>query len=298
VFSNGSIWNGLSRLRKDNTGYDLRNLLIGSEGSLGIITAASLKLFPIPANVGTALMVLRSPQAGIELLNMARDHVGDGVSTFELISGQGLEFLQETLPDVRQPFAEIPDWCALIELGLIKALNAENALETLFTSAAEQGLVVDGVIANSHAQRDEFWSVREHLPEANRRIGAIVSHDISIPIGVIPEYINKARECLAKIGEFRINCFGHVGDGNLHYNIFPVPGRTPAEHNDQVADIKSAIHDLVHEMDGSISAEHGIGRFKIDDLEKYGDSAKLAAMRLIKNTLDPVGILNPGALLR
>jgi len=298
VFANGSIWNGLSRLRKDNTGYDLRNLLIGSEGTLGIITAASLKLFPIPTNVSTALMVLSSPQAAIALLNMARDHVGDGVSTFELINGQGLKFLEETLPEIRQPFAEKPEWCALIELGLIKALNAEDALETLFNSAAEEGLVVDGVIANSHAQRDAFWAVREHLPEANRRIGAIASHDISIPLGSIPDYIIKARERLATIGEYRINCFGHVGDGNLHYNVFPMPGHTRVEYKDQVADIKSAIHDLVHEMDGSISAEHGIGRLKIDDLEKYGDPAKLKAMRLIKNTLDPVGILNPGALLR
>jgi len=298
VFADGTIWNGLSRLRKDNTGYDLRNLLVGSEGTLGIITAASLKLSSIPASVGTALMVLNSPQAALELLSMARDHVGEGVSAFELINSQGLQFIKETLPDIRQPFKQIPEWCVLIELGLIKTLDATDALETLYTSAADEGLVVDGLIASSQSQRDEFWAVREHIPEANRCIGAISSHDLSIPIGVIPEYINRARECIARIGEFRINCFGHVGDGNLHYNIFPMPGRTRAEHSEQVAQIKTTIHDLVHEMGGSISAEHGIGRWKIDELEKYGDPAKLVAMRSIKNSLDPAGILNPGAVLR
>jgi len=298
VFSDGTIWNGLSRLRKDNTGYDLRNLLIGSEGTLGIITAASLKLSPIPASVGTALMVINSPQAALELLNMARDHVGEGVSAFELISSQGLQFIEETLPDIRQPFEQIPEWCVLIELGLIKTMDAMDALETLYESAANEGLVVDGMIASSQSQQNEFWAVREHIPEANRRIGAISSHDLAIPISVIPDYINRARERIAGIGEFRINCFGHVGDGNLHYNIFPMPGRTRAEHSEQAAQIKTAIHDLVHEMDGSISAEHGIGRFKIDELEKYGDPAKLAAMRLLKSTLDPAGILNPGAVVR
>ncbi len=298
VLPDGSVWNGLSRLRKDNTGYDLRNLLIGSEGTLGIITAAALKMSPRPAQQGTALMVLSSPQAALDLLSLARDQIGEGISAFELINRQGLEFLAETLPHVRQPFEDKPEWCVLIEVGVVQALDPIKVFETLVETAAEAGLVMDGLIAQSQGQRDDFWSVRENMPEANRRMAAVSSHDISIPIGVIPDFIAAARDRIAAIGEFRVNCFGHVGDGNLHFNVFPVPGKTRADHANQRSDIKYAIHDLVHEMHGSISAEHGIGRLKVDDLERYGDPVKLAAMRAIKAALDPLGILNPGAVLR
>ncbi len=298
VLPDGSVWNGLSRLRKDNTGYDLRNLLIGSEGTLGIITAAALKMSPRPAQQGTALMVLSSPQAALDLLSLARDQIGEGISAFELMNRQGLEFLAETLPHVRQPFEDKPEWCVLIEIGVVQALDPIKVFETLFEAAAEAGLVMDGLIAQSKGQSDEFWSVRENMPEANRRMAAVSSHDISIPISVIPDFIAAARDRIATIGEFRTNCFGHVGDGNLHFNVFPMPGKTRADHADQRSDIKYAIHDLVHEMHGSISAEHGIGRLKVDDLERYGDPVKLAAMRAIKAALDPLGILNPGAVLR
>ncbi|WP_433988770.1 putative FAD-linked oxidoreductase (plasmid) [Pseudoseohaeicola sp. NH-UV-7] len=298
VLPDGSIWNGLSRLRKDNTGYDLRNLLIGSEGTLGVITAAALKLSPRPAGTGTAMMVVPSPEAAIELLALARAQMGEGVSAFELIHRQGLEFLSETLPDLRQPFADPPEWSVLIEVGLAQGLDPAQALETLFESAAEAGAVVDGTIAQSEGQRRALWSVREHIPEANRRIGAIVSSDISVPIGAIPDFIRAGAGRIAAIGSFRINSFGHLGDGNLHYNVFPMPGKTKHDHQNQRDAIKQAIHDLVQEMDGSFSAEHGIGRLKVDDLERYGDPVKLATMRAIKTTLDPVGIMNPGAVLR
>ena len=181
---------------------------------------------------------------------------------------------------------------------MVQALDPIKVFETLFEAAAEAGLVMDGLIAQSKGQSDEFWSVRENMPEANRRMAAVSSHDISIPISVIPDFIAAARDRIATIGEFRTNCFGHVGDGNLHFNVFPMPGKTRADHADQRSDIKYAIHDLVHEMHGSISAEHGIGRLKVDDLERYGDPVKLAAMRAIKAALDPLGILNPGAVLR
>ncbi|APX21860.1 MAG: FAD-binding oxidoreductase [Rhodobacteraceae bacterium] len=298
VLPDGSLWHGLKRLRKDNTGYDLRHLLIGAEGTLGLITAASLKLAPIPAATGTALFTVTDPAAALDLLALARDQLGEGISAFELISRQGLDFLSETVPDVRQPWDSPPDWCVLIELGLARGLDPAGALETLFASAHEAGLVSDALVAQSEQQRSDFWAIRERIPEANRAIGAISSHDISVPLGAIPEFIARGTPAIAALGDFRINCFGHLGDGNLHYNVFPVPGRSREDHVDQREDIKRTVHDLVHEMGGSVSAEHGIGRLKVDDLERYGDPAKLAAMRAIKAALDPNGIMNPGAVLR
>jgi FAD/FMN-containing dehydrogenase len=297
VLPDGRIWHGLTRLRKDNTGYDLRNLLIGSEGTLGVITAAALKLSPIPAGQGTAMLVVESPAAALELLSLARAQLGEGVSAFELIHRQGFDFLTEVLPEVRQPFATPPEWSVLIEVGLAAGLDPSEALERLFATAAERGLVSDGVIAQSDAQRRALWTVREHLPEANRRIGSVSSHDISVPLGAVAAFIEKGGAAIARIGQFRINCFGHLGDGNLHYNVFPMPGRSRADHENQRGEIKRAVHDLVAALGGSISAEHGIGRMKVDDLERYGDPVKLAAMRAIKTALDPQGIMNPGAVL-
>jgi FAD/FMN-containing dehydrogenase len=297
VMADGRIWHGLKRLRKDNTGYDLRDLIIGSEGTLGVITAASLRLYPIPAGQGAALMVVPDPRAALDLLALARDRIGESISAFELIAGQGLEFEAETMPALRQPFATPPGWTVLIEVGLPMGLDPAGALEDLFEAAAESGLVTDGLIASSEAQRRDFWQMRESLPEANRLIGAISSHDISVPLGRVPEFIERAGPALTEIGRYRVNCFGHLGDGNLHYNVFPMPGHTRADHEDERDAIKRCVHDLVHELDGSVSAEHGIGRLKVADLERYGDPVKLEAMRAIKTALDPHGILNPGAVL-
>lgn len=297
VLPDGSIWNGLRRLRKDNTGYDLRHLLMGAEGTLGIITAAALKLSPRPAAEGTAVMVVPGPAQALTLLAMARDQIGEGISAFELISGVGLDFLTEHFAGLRQPFAERPDWMVLIELGLPKGLNPHDQLETLFASAFEAELVTDGLIAQSDTQRQDFWNVRETIPLANRKVGAVSSQDIALPLSVIPEFMAKGQEVIAKLGSYRINAFGHLGDGNLHFNIFPPKGEAKADHAHMREIVKYAIHDLVHEFDGSISAEHGIGRFKVRDLERYGDPAKLAAMRAIKAALDPKGIMNPGAVL-
>ena len=298
VLPNGDIWNGLSRLRKDNTGYDLRNLLIGSEGTLGIITAAALKLFPRPAGIGTAMFQVTSAQAAIDLLALARDQVGEAVSTFELIHRQGLEFLSEVLPAIRQPFAVPPEWCVLIELGLSRGLSPTDTLADLFEQASQRGLVSDGVIAQNETQRHELWSVREDIPEANRMIGSVSSHDISIPISRVPEFIRRGAEIVAGLGPYRINCFGHLGDGNLHYNVFPPKGRDRSEFDAQRAEVKHAVHELVHEFEGSVSAEHGVGRLKTDDLQRYGEPAKLSVMRAIKAALDPNGIMNPGAVLK
>jgi FAD/FMN-containing dehydrogenase len=297
VLADGQIWHGLKRLRKDNTGYDLRHLMIGSEGTLGVITAASLRLAPRPARQGAALMVVPDPEAALRLLALAQARMGDGISAFELIGAMGLEFLAQTMPQIRQPFAQPPAWMVLIDLGLPAGLAPDAALEELFAEAHDQGLVLDGVIAASLAQRAEFWAVREAIPEANRHIGAISSHDISLPLSEIPVFITRAGPALARINDYRINCFGHLGDGNLHYNVFPVPGRTRADHEAERDAIKACVHDLVHEMGGSVSAEHGVGRLKTADLVKYGDPVKLAAMRAIKAALDPKGIMNPGAVL-
>ncbi|KPQ07991.1 MAG: FAD/FMN-containing dehydrogenase [Rhodobacteraceae bacterium HLUCCA12] len=298
VLADGQIWNGLMRLRKNNMGYDLRNLLIGSEGTLGVITAASLRLVPRPAQQGAALFVLRDPAAALDLLAMAQERLGEGVSAFELISGMGLAFLAETMPQVRRPFDPPPDWMVLIDLGLPLGLVPEAALETLFADAAEAGLVSDGVIAQSGAQRAQFWEMRESIPEANRLIGAISSHDISVPMAAVPDFIDRAGPALAAIGDYRINCFGHLGDGNLHYNVFPRGGASRSDHEDERDAIKQTVHDLVHALGGSVSAEHGVGRLKVADLERYGDPVALGAMRRIKAALDPQGILNPGAVLR
>ena len=297
VLPDGQIWHGLTRLRKNNTGYDLRHLLIGAEGTLGVITAAALKLFPRPTQSGTALLVVPSPAAALKLLSLARDQLGEMVSAFEIMNKMGFDFLAETMPEVRQPFATPPAWCVLIELGLSGDLDPAASLEKLFEAALEADLVTDGLIAQSQQQADDFWAIRENIPHANRKIGSVSSHDISVPLGAIPDFIAQAGEKIAGLGDFRINCFGHVGDGNLHYNIFPARGKSRQDHLTERDKIKTCIHDLTHAMGGSVSAEHGIGRLKVDDLERYSDPAKLSAIRAIKAALDPNGIMNPGAIL-
>ena len=296
VLPDGQVFHGAHRLRKDNTGYDLRHLLIGAEGTLGVITAASLRLFPIPAQVVTALLVVPGPEAALRLLALAQGRLAGMVSAFELIAGQGLVFLAETMPEV--PVPQLADWQVLVELGLPAGMEPEAAMAGLYAEGAEAGLVLDGVIAGSQAQRDGLWRIRESLPLANRRIGAVASHDVSVPLGAVAEFLDRAGAALAALGDWRINCFGHLGDGNLHYNVFPVRGRTKADHAGQGAAVSRVVHEVVHAVGGSISAEHGIGRLKVGELERFGDPAKLAAMRAIKAALDPVGIMNPGAVLR
>lgn len=298
VRPDGTIWHGLTRLRKDNTGYDLRDLMIGAEGTLGVITGATLKLAPRPVGVGAAMMAVPSPAAALELLALAGDLIGDGVSAFEIMHRQGFAFLAEVGPKVKQPFDDIPEWCVLIDVGLPAGLPPDAALERLFEAGFDAGLVTDGVIAQSLSQRQELWDIRENIPEANRRIGSVSSHDISLPLSAVPGFIDRAGSLLADIADFRINCFGHLGDGNLHFNVFPARDRTRADYEAERPAVKRALHDLVHEMEGSVSAEHGIGRLKVDDLERYGDPVKLAMLRAIKAALDPQGIMNPGAVLR
>jgi FAD/FMN-containing dehydrogenase len=298
VLPDGSVWSGLRRLRKDNTGYDLRGLLVGAEGTLGVITAASLKLFPRPARQGTALLVVPSPRAALDLLALAGDRLGGSVTAFELISGTGLRFQRQVMPQLRPPFEAPPDWSVLVDLGTEADRDPQALLEALFGAAFEAGLATDGVIAASEAQRQAFWAVREGMNETNRRIGAVLSNDISVPLGLIPEFIETASAEIARLGPFRINCFGHLGDGNLHFNVFPEAGGTREAHAGARGALMRLVNDLVAAHEGSFSAEHGVGRAKVGELERYGDPAKLAAMRAIKAALDPAGIMNPGAVLR
>jgi FAD/FMN-containing dehydrogenase len=298
VMPDGRILHGLRRLRKDNTGYDIRNLLIGSEGTLGVITAASLRLFPRPARIGTALFTVRNPEAALSLLARARDRVGEGVTAFELLSGTGLAFLDEAGTGLRQPFDPIPSWVVLVDLGLPASLDPDAELEALFAEANAAGEVTDGLIAQSGAQRAGFWRLREAVPEANRKIGAVASHDVSLPMSAIPGFLRRAEQALLGLAALRINAFGHLGDGNLHYNVFPPQGLRPGDLGDLRERVSETVHDLVHEMEGSFSAEHGVGRLKTGDLERYGDPVRLDIMRGIKDLLDPLGIMNPGAVLR
>ena len=296
VLPDGTVMRGATRLRKDNTGYDIRHLLIGAEGTLGVITAASLRLFARPAQQGAAFLVVPSPAEALDLLALARDVTGDAVTAFELIGGQGLRFVAEHVPSARQPFDAPPPWSVLIEIGLPEGRPVQDVLEDVFVAAFERGLVTDGVVASSEQQRMDFWHLRESIPEANRAVGAVASHDISVPLGEIPRMIEEGTRRLARFG-VRLNIFGHAGDGNLHYNAFPAEGRARGDYADVKGEITRIVHDLVRDLDGSISAEHGIGRFKAADLVRYGDPGKLAAMRAIKAALDPHGIMNPGAVL-
>ena len=297
VLPDGAVWNGLTRLRKDNAGYDLRHLMIGSEGTLGVITAASLRLYPISAASVVAMLAVPGPETALRLLSLASARLPGMISAFELISKMGFDFLAEVLPDLRAPFDPVPEWMVLLELGLPASLAPEATMAALYDEASEAGLVSDGVIATTDAQAAALWRLREAIPEANRRIGAVSSHDISLPLSAMPEFIAKAPAALAKLGDWRVNCFGHLGDGNLHYNVFPLRGRIRNEHDDTRDAVKTCVHDMVHAMGGSVAAEHGVGRLKTVDLATYGDPGKLAAMRAIKAALDPLGIMNPGAVL-
>ena len=294
VLADGTIVGGLKRLRKDNTGYDIRNLMIGSEGSLGVITAAVLRLFPLPKALHTAFLAVPSPTDALALLHGLQAQFGDAISGFELIHQTGFAFLAETGFGLASPLAAPATWYVLLEISGAVALA--DMLEEALAGMLEKGLLSDAVIAQNETQRRHFWHIRETIPAANKRIGAISSHDISVPVAEVPALIARASAALPP--HLRVNCFGHMGDGNLHYNIFPPKGENRAGYMKQREELARLVFDIVAEFGGSFSAEHGVGRLKVDDLERYGDAGKLAAMRRIKAALDPNGIMNPGAVLR
>ncbi|MEL6583765.1 MAG: FAD-binding oxidoreductase [Pseudomonadota bacterium] len=295
VLADGTVVQGLKRLRKDNTGYDLRHLLIGSEGTLGVITAATLRLFPRPAEQATALCALRDLDAALELLNATQKACGETLSAFELMERTGFEMLAEKLPQIPVPLESPGAWNVLIDLG---GSGVSEALERVLETAFEDELITDAVLAQNEAQRYTIWQIREQIPEANRLIGSIVSNDISVPVSSVPSFVRAAGQKLRAFDDsIRINAFGHLGDGNLHYNLFPAQGRSRDSYDNARSALKEIVTEEVMRHEGSFSAEHGVGRLKVAELEHYGDPGKLAAMRAIKAALDPNGILNPGAVL-
>ncbi|SEA18621.1 FAD-binding oxidoreductase [Rubrimonas cliftonensis] len=297
VLPDGSVLHGLKTLRKDNTGYDLRHLLIGSEGTLGVITAAALRLFPRPRETATAWVAVASPEAACALLPRLRDRLGGAVSAFELIGALALDFIAQELPDAPAPPLKAP-WMVLAEASGGAGARVGEALEEALAEALEAGAADDAVIAQNEAQAAAFWRLREEIPQANRRVGAVASHDVAVPLAALPRMVREGEDAVRKVSQgLRVNCFGHVGDGNLHFNVFPPDGATREDFAGLAGAVTRAVHDLVDALGGSVSAEHGLGRLKADELVRYGDPAKLRAMRAIKAALDPAGVMNPGAVL-
>lgn len=295
VLADGRIWHGLSGLHKDNTGYDFRHLMIGAEGTLGVITAAVLRLFAQPTQRLATWIAVDSPKAALALLGRMKAALGDVISAYELIDRTGLEFLGEA--GVMALPAGLPDspWVVLMECGAGPGEDLGARIEAALGAAFEAGLCQDALMSQSEAQRARFWQMRERIPEANRAIGAVSSHDIALPLAAIPAFIDAARGAIDPV--LRLNCFGHLGDGNLHFNIFPPQGKKGRDYRAHADAVKRAVYDLVAAHGGSFSAEHGIGRLKLDELRRYGDPVKLEMMRAVKAALDPAGILNPGALV-
>ncbi len=297
VLPDGSLWNGLGGLRKDNTGYDLKQLFIGGEGTLGVVTAATLKLFPRPAVIETAIVAVRDVEAAVRLLAFAQGHAGT-VTAFELMPRVGLEFVLRHVPGVRDPLEQAYPWYVLIDVSL-KVADAAGAIESLLSDAASDGLIVDGVVAQSGAQRAAFWKLREALSEAQKPEGGSLKHDVSVPISSIPRFIDEAsRAVIAAVPDARPVPFGHLGDGNIHFNISQPAGRDKAAFLSRMDEVARVVHDMVHAFEGSISAEHGIGQAKVDEITRYKSPAALAAMRAVKRALDPKGIMNPGKVVR
>lgn len=299
VLADGRIWHGLRRLKKDNTGYDLRDLLIGSEGTLGVITAASLKLFPIPAERETAIVALESPAAALKLFRIAESDAGSSLTAFEFWAYRAQEFALRYMPNVRDPFIDTHPWYVLIELSYgATGTRTTSALESLLMVGHAQGLVRDAALARSLQQAQDFWNLRDAFSEAQKGAGGSIKHDISVPIARIPEFLARAAEVVDRISPgARPVPFGHFGDGNLHYNVSQPEGANRAQYLALWEPMSDAIFELVSELGGSISAEHGIGQMKRDALRRHKTPVELDMMRAIKNALDPKGILNPGKLL-
>jgi FAD/FMN-containing dehydrogenase len=300
VLADGRVLSGLTALRKDNTGYEVKALFLGAEGTLGVITAASLKLFPKPAAFATALLAVPDVRAATALLAVIRASSGDRVSAFELMPRIALELLVQHVPDSVDPFEKPYSWYVLCELtssGKDQALDA--LLESILAPALEAGLVEDAVIAQSQREREALWRLRESIPEAQRRDGASLKHDVSVPVASLPEFVERAgRWVQTHVPEARLVAYGHLGDGNLHFNLNQAAGIDRDAFVAREPEVRRAIHDLAHAFHGSFSAEHGIGRLKIEELERYASPVELALMRDLKRIFDPNGILNPGKVLR
>jgi FAD/FMN-containing dehydrogenase len=299
VLPDGRVLDSLKTLRKDNTGYDLRDLFIGAEGTLGIITAAACKLYSRPASLVTAFLAVPDPQAAVELLARLRTFTGDAVTTFELIPRLALELVLKHIESTSDPLGAVHPWYVLLEIGLARRdAGLSESIEAELASAMEAGLVNDAAIAASEAQREMFWRLRETIPEAQRHEGASIKHDISVPTSELPRFISEASALVHGIvPEGRIVSYGHLGDGNLHFNVTRPIDVGDAEFLALGPRIQRSVHDLVAAYGGSFSAEHGIGRLKREALERYKNPVALDVMRSIKRALDPNGIMNPGKVL-
>jgi FAD/FMN-containing dehydrogenase len=298
VLPDGEILNLLSPLRKDNTGYDLKSLFMGAEGTLGIITAAVVKLFPAPTEQQTAWLAVSNPASACKLLAMARKLSGDTVTSFEYISQASLDLVAQHIQSVHLPFTYAAPHQVLLELsGPLPSGALRQRLEAILEQAMSEGLVEDGVLADSGTQRKQLWRLRESIPEAEKKAGRSVKHDISVAIASVPEYLTQASGRLQQLPLHRSSIYGHIGDGNLHYNILAPQGDNADEFRAKHANAASnALHVLAAEMGGSFSAEHGIGKLKKNELARFKDARALQLMRDIKHLLDPDDLMNPGKL--
>ncbi|MGH8118057.1 MAG: FAD-binding oxidoreductase, partial [Rhodanobacteraceae bacterium] len=303
VIADGTIWHGLRALRKDNTGYDLRDLFIGSEGTLGIITAAVLKLYPLPAARCTALLAVGSIGAAVAMLGRARSGFGDALTGFELIAGHCMQLVAQCFPQQRLPFdgpsADMP-WYVLLELSDSESeAHARDRFEAVVGNAIEADVVKDAVIAQSLQQSHDLWHLRESIPLAEKETGKSIKHDVSIPVARMAEFVEGTNAALQQaFPGIQHVIFGHLGDGNLHYNVAPGAGWKEGDLLARQDEVYALVHDRVHAVGGSISAEHGIGQLKRDDLPRYKSAVEMNLMHRIKSVLDPKGILNPGKVLQ
>ena len=299
VLPSGEIWHGLRRLKKDNTGYDLRDLFIGAEGTLGIVTGAVLKLFPKPRGREVAFAGLASPEAALGFLNAALEMAGNQVTAFELIPRIGIEFLNRHFPRHGEPLASTHAWHVLFELSSGRSQeDARQLTEAIFERAIGDGLIEDAALAGSIAQQRNFWGMRENLPHSQRPEGASIAHDISVPVHRVPELIRRGEKAVrAIVPGARMVAFGHLGDGNIHFNFSQPTDMDRETWLGYRKAVNEAVYDLVIELDGSISAEHGIGKLKRDLLARVKSPVEMAMMRAIKKAIDPKGIMNPGKVL-
>ena len=299
VLPTGEILNDLRTVKKDNTGYDLKDLFIGAEGTLGVITAAVMKLFPLPKGKGVAYAGLASPGDALKLLSLAQTHAGSSLTGFELMPRIGVEFSVAHTDGVRDPLQQPHNWYVLIDISSSRsAEDARETIETILTEAFEAGLVEDATIAESTAQEKSFWHMREAMSDAQKPEGGSIKHDISVPVARIPDFIAEADAAvLDLIPGARIVSFGHMGDGNLHYNISQPVGADKQAFLDRWVEVNKSVHDIVRAYEGSISAEHGIGQLKRKELSETKSPVALDLMRRIKKSFDPAGIMNPGKVI-
>ena len=302
VNAQGEVWSGLSGLRKDNTGYDLRNLFIGSEGTLGVITAATLKLYPRPAAQLTAWAAVSSMEQAVRLLALAHQHLGAGLTGFEVMGRFALQLVDKHMPQLRVPFIDQPDipWAVLLENSDSESeQHARERFEALLETAFEQGCVQDAVVAENITQAQQLWHIRENIPLAQAEEGLNIKHDISVPISRIPAFVEHTDALLVReIPGVRLVNFGHLGDGNLHYNVqAPEGGDAKAFLRDQEDHVNHLVYEAVAQFGGSFSAEHGVGALKTDKLARYQSPVALSMMRAIKQALDPQNLMNPGRVL-